>query len=51
MKIEDYPKNAEIAEIRNAILHLEQYNDYEAIVHAKTDLYHLLKKREEWVKS
>lgn len=51
MKIEDYPQNTEIAEIRKAILHLEQYNDYGAIMHAQADLYHLLKKREEWVKS
>ena len=51
MRVEDFPGNNEIKKIRKAILHLEQYNDYEAIIHAKTDLYHLLKKREEWVKS
>ena len=51
MRIEDYPKNAEIAELRKTILHLEECNDYEAIIYAKTDLYHLLKKREQWVKS
>lgn len=51
MKIEDFPDNDEIAEIRKAILQLEQYDDYGAIIHAKTDLYQLLKKREKWVKS
>ncbi len=51
MKIEDFPNNDEIKKIRKAILDLEKTHSWEAIVHAKTDLYHLLKKREEWVKS
>jgi len=50
MKIEDYPGNDEINELRQAILELEKTKSWEAMVHAKTDLYSEIKKREEWIK-
>ena len=50
MQIWDYPGNAEINKIRQAILDLEKINDWGAVELAKIDLLHEIKKRDEWVK-
>lgn len=50
MKVSDYPRNDEINKIRQAILDLEKTHDWEAILLAKNDLLHEIRKKEEWIK-
>jgi len=50
MNISDYPGNAEIATLEQAVLDLEKQHDWQAAYHAMLDLAHEKKKREEWVK-
>ncbi len=50
MQIEDYPGNAEVCQLRLTVLGLEKTNDWGAVELAKTDLFHEIKKRDEWVK-
>ena len=49
MRIEDFPKNKEIEEIRKAITDLEKTHSWEEIMLAKTDLNYLLDQREKWL--
>lgn len=51
MRIEDYPENTEISELREVIINLEKTQHWGAVELAKIDLYYLLKQREKWVKS
>lgn len=50
MKVSEYPGNNEIYKTRQAIIDLEKTNDWGAIKLAKLDLYHMIKKREVWIK-
>ncbi len=50
MQIKDYPRNGEIRKLRQAILDLEKTKDWDAMIHAKSDLKYEITKREVWIK-
>ncbi len=50
MGTNNYPKNEEILVQRITVLELEATNDWEAVKHARADLYGMIKEKEEWIK-
>jgi len=48
MRPEDFPGNNEIKEIREAILGLQKTDSWEAMMLAMSDLFYLIKKKEQW---
>lgn len=48
MRAEDFPGNNEITEIEKSILYLQDTNSWEAMMLAMSDLFYLIKKKEQW---
>ncbi len=50
MKVSEYPRNEEVAILRQTVLELEKECDWQAVYHAKLDLKHEIETREKWIK-
>jgi len=50
METDNYPGNKDITIQRKTVLELEKSKDWQALKHAKHDLYAMIKAKEKWLK-